>query len=57
VPLPNSGYTTNLVAITPNFSIGFRKDSSLNFFEKNEKLVQIEFEVHTPRIIDAPESE
>ena len=57
LPLANGGYTTNLVTITPNFSIGFRKGTSLSIFQNNENLVQIEFEAHIPWIIDTPESE
>lgn len=42
-------YDTTL--ITDKFSIGFRKEKSLNFFESDVPLVQVEFAVEIPWII------
>lgn len=44
--------------ITPNFSIGFRKESYITFFEDKENLVQVEFDVKIPWVLtDVEEAE
>ena len=44
--------TFELVPITENFSIGFRYSNQLTHFDDKENLVQIEFEVKLPWILD-----
>jgi len=47
-----NGYTFDLTPINDKFSIGFRYDSALSFFDDIENLVQIEFEAKTPWTIE-----
>lgn len=57
VPTIFNGYTFDLTPINDRFSIGFRYDSALTFFNAKEGLVQIEFETKIPWTIKALESE
>ena len=41
-----------MTLIEENFSIGFSNYNALNFFEKDIHLVQVEFEVNLPWIIE-----
>lgn len=41
----------DITPITDKFSIGFKKEKSLNFFESDVPLVQVEFAVEIPWII------
>jgi hypothetical protein len=52
IPLGNGGSTFDLTELTSNFSIGFTHDYALNFFGLKEGLVQIEFSVNLPWVID-----
>lgn len=49
--LNRNSNTYQLTQITENFSIGFRKDKALNFFEDDIPLIQVEFEAKIPWII------
>ena len=53
VALPSGGHTIELDEITPNFSIGFTSGKSLALLEDKDELVQIEFSVSIPWIIDS----
>ncbi len=44
VPTASGGFAFDLTPINDKFSIGFRHDSALTFFDDKENLVQIEFE-------------
>ncbi len=42
----------NLIEITKNFSLGFRKESFLTSFEDRKNLVQVEFECLIPWVLE-----
>ena len=46
-----SQYTLLMTSINENFSIGFRYEKSLAYFEDNNDLVQVEFEAKLPWVI------
>ena len=52
IPLPDNGFSIELIAITDNFSIGFTHGNSLTFFEDKSGLIQVEFESKIPWLID-----
>lgn len=52
VPTGSGGFTFDLTPINDKFSIGFRYDSALTFFDEKENLVQIEFDAITSWIIN-----
>ena len=52
VTTDSGGITFDLTPINDRFSIGFRYDSALTFFDKKENLVQIEFDTKTPWTIN-----
>ena len=52
VPFPSGGYTTDLTEIKPDFSMGFTTGSLLALFDDKDGLVQIEFSVNIPWLID-----
>jgi hypothetical protein len=52
IPLNDNGYSIELTRINDNFSIGFTKGNSLTFFEDKTGLVQIEFEMKIPWIVE-----
>jgi len=52
VPIPEtSQYTLFMTSVNENFSIGFRYEKSLAYFEDDNDLVQVEFEVKLPWVI------
>lgn len=52
VPTGSNSFTFDLTPINDKFSIGFRYDSALTFFDDKENLVQIEFDTKTPWTIE-----
>lgn len=52
VPVRENSFIFELTKIEENFSIGFRNDNALSFFEDGKNLVQIEFETEIPWTID-----
>lgn len=52
VPTGNNAFTFDLTPINDKFSIGFRYDSALTFFDEKENLVQVEFDAKTPWTIN-----
>lgn len=52
VPLSLGGHTFDLTIITDKFSIGFTEGNDLTFFPDKNDLVQVEFMVKIPWIID-----
>ncbi len=52
VPSGVNGITFDLTPVSEHFSIGFRYDNDLSFFEDKENLVQIEFNASIPWTID-----
>jgi hypothetical protein len=46
---------TEITNVNENFRIWFRRGSDLSFFDKGTELVQVEFEVHLPWILDESE--
>jgi len=51
VPQLNGGYTFDLIKITENFSIGFRRDNALTPFKDTSGIVQIEFDCNIPWVL------
>ena len=53
VPLPNTNnFTCSMTPIDEHFSLGFRYANDLSYFTNNDNLVQVEFEVKLPWVID-----
>lgn len=53
VSIPGSkGFTFDMTPINKHFSIGFRMASELTYFTDKDNLVQVEFEVKLPWVID-----
>ena len=52
ISLPSGGHNIELDEITPNFSIGFTSGKSLALLEDKDELVQIEFSVNIPWVIN-----
>lgn len=52
VPLSSGGHTFELAQITVRFFIGFGAGNDLTFFEDDAGLVQVQFDVHIPWVID-----
>lgn len=50
--IENGGYTTELIQVNKNFSIGFRNANSLSFFKESKGVVQVEFSCTIPWLID-----
>jgi len=52
IPLGNGGSTFDFVDLTPNFGIGFTHDNALTSFNPKDGLVQIEFTVNLPWVLE-----
>lgn len=48
LPLPNGGYTMNLLPINKFFKVGFTEIISMSFFESQKDLVQVELWAEIP---------
>lgn len=52
IPLESGGYTLDLTPITGDFKVGFKEGDHLSFFPNGTPLVQIEFEVKLPWLLN-----